>query len=265
MPVERVPLSVRKTSLGRGMAAAGRALVAPSSRASSRESSGRADARPDGATPLRRDRVSGAQPPPRAPSSRTNSGSCASERLDFDQEARKLWQRLNLDPSIVDGGQHNAMDPIWRHPRSSALLFVGNQTAAKSLQLLQRHAVTHVVNCTDNMPCYHEGPISYFRFDITSHYSRVQEDQGAVAFVEPMLSFVSAALEQGHSVMVHCLAGAHRAGTTGVICLMRFAGLSVAEAIPAAKRLRPIIEPIGGFPELLARIERGWLARGGPT
>lgn len=157
------------------------------------------------------------------------------------------------------------MDPIWRHPQSSALLFVGNQTAAKSLPLLQQHKVTHVVNCTDNMPCYHErGPITYFRFDIASHYSRARQDHSAAAFVEPMLKFVAAALENGQNVMVHCLAGAHRAGTTGVICLMRFAGLSVVEAIPAAKRLRPIIDPIGDFPELLARIERGWRARGAP-
>ena len=34
------------------------------------------------------------------------------------------------------------------------------------------------------------------------------------------------ALENGHNVMVHCLAGAHRAGTTGISYMMRGAKLS---------------------------------------
>ena len=57
------------------------------------------------------------------------------------------------------------------------------------------------------------------------------------------------------SVLVHCLAGAHRAGTTGCILLMHKAGLSAMEAVATAKKLRPVIDPIGRFPELLRRYE----------
>ena len=69
-------------------------------------------------------------------------------------------------------------------------------------------------------------------------------------------------------MLVHCLAGAHRAGTTGIISLMHFQvegddkdedegdedhedilvqGLDSSEAIKRAKSRRPIIEPIGDF------------------
>ena len=51
--------------------------------------------------------------------------------------------------------------------------------------------------------------------------------------------------------MVHCLAGAHRAGTTGVLLIMHKTGLGAAEATKAAKQLRPAINPISDFPELL--------------
>ena len=71
-------------------------------------------------------------------------------------EARKLWARLNLDPSVIVGGQYNAMDALWQHPETRAVFYVGNQTAAHNLPLLQKHSVTRVVNCTDNMPNYHE-------------------------------------------------------------------------------------------------------------
>jgi len=56
----------------------------------------------------------------------------------------------------------------------------------------------------------------------------------------------------GESVLVHCLAGAHRAGTTGIISLMHFQGLDSGEAIKRAKSRRPIIEPIGDFRTLLS-------------
>lgn len=185
--------------------------------------------------------------------------------LDFDDEARKLWARLNLDPTAINVGPYNAMDPLWRHPQTGGTFYVGNQTAAMNIELLLKNGVTHVVNCTDNMPLYHErdGRITYHRFDITSHYRRVRTDEEAVAFAQPALNFIAAALESGKNVMVHCLAGAHRAGTTGCMSLMYFAGLPRDEAIQTAKKLRPIIDPIGDFPQLLARLERGWKARGG--
>jgi len=182
--------------------------------------------------------------------------------MDFDEEARKLWARLNLDPSVVKQGAYNALDPLWQHPQSRGVFYVGNQTAAANLGLLKQHGITHVVNCTDNMPNYHENaagsPIKYHRFDITSFYRRVHSDADAVQFAKAMLEFVGAALSDGKNVMAHCLAGAHRAGTTGCICLMHFAKLPRSEAVPMAKRCRPIIDPIGDFPELLAKLERGW-------
>ncbi|CAJ1374133.1 unnamed protein product [Effrenium voratum] len=164
------------------------------------------------------------------------NGYTAPHAVDFDDEARKLWVRLNLDPSIITGGQYNAMDALWQHPETRAVFYVGNQTAATNLSLLQKHGVTHVVNCTDSMPNYHENypsGIKYHRFDISSFHRRVKSDADAARFVQPMLDFVSSALADGKNVMVHCLAGAHRAGTTGCMCLMYFAQLGAKDAVLA--------------------------------
>ena len=107
-------------------------------------------------------------------------------------QARKLWARLNLDPSVITGGQYNAVDPLWQHPETRAVFYVGNQTAASNLPLLQKHGITHVVNCTDNMPNYHEGnsSIRYHRFDISRFHRQVKTDADADRFVQPMLDFV---------------------------------------------------------------------------
>jgi protein-tyrosine phosphatase len=70
-----------------------------------------------------------------------------------------------------------------------------------------------------------------------------------------MFDFIEEAISRGESVLIHCLAGAHRAGTTGVSCLIHFAHLPAKDAIVIAKRCRPIIDSIGHLTEFLHRLE----------
>ena len=48
-----------------------------------------------------------------------------------------------------------------------------------------------------------------------------ESQQGILDFFAPAHNFIDKALNQGKHVMVHCLAGAHRAGTTGVSYMMK--------------------------------------------
>lgn len=192
-------------------------------------------------------------------STRTTAG--GAEQLDFDEEARKLWASLNLDPNAHKGGQWNPTDPIFRHPTGGGTIFVGNQTAAENLAYLQQLGVTRVVNCTtgaSRIPNFHEGRgITYYTFTISNWQTCVNATHTSVlSFANPMFAFIEEAISNGESVLVHCLAGAHRAGTTGCACLMHFAGLDAPTAIRTAKRCRPIIDPIGQLPEFLVRLQR---------
>jgi protein-tyrosine phosphatase len=54
---------------------------------------------------------------------------------------------------------------------------------------------------------------------------------------------------------VHCLAGAHRAGTTGVAYLMYRNRIGQRDATRAAQLARPIINPIGLLAQLLVEYE----------
>jgi len=179
------------------------------------------------------------------------------KELDFDDEARKLFASLNLDPSVSRPGIYNPMDPIWCDPATGGIIYVGNQSAAQNKSMLNKAGVTHVVNCTDNMPMYHERDpsrpkINYLRFPASFW---MQHQNNIPAFIQPLFDFVDAALAKGENVLVHCLAGAHRAGTTGCLLLMYKANMAHQEAIRSAKKLRPVIDPIGGLPELLKRYE----------
>jgi protein tyrosine phosphatase len=63
----------------------------------------------------------------------------------------------------------------------------------------------------------------YGRFDIASWWQKVKDEDSAIAFTTPVLTFVGDAIANGNSVLVHCLAGAHRAGTTGCLVIMHYA------------------------------------------
>jgi len=192
---------------------------------------------------------------------------------DFDAEAHKLFKSLNLDPSGAGGFGYNPLDPIFRDPVSGGTVFVGNHTAASNRTLLDSNKITHVVNCTDNMANFHENgtrgemvghgngpgrpPLTYFRFNISYWHRHVDDsDDSVISFVRPLFDFVDSAVASGASVLVHCLAGAHRAGTTGCLLLMYKAGMDKRTAIASAKKLRPAIDPIGSLPEFLERYER---------
>ena len=129
--------------------------------------------------------------------------------------------------------------------------------AARDLNGLQARGITSVVNCTTNIVCFHQGILDYFTFDI-AYWRRESAilSPELTTYLKPVLKFITDVISRGESVLVHCLAGAHRAGTTGIICLMHFEGLVSSEAIMLAKSRRPIIEPIGDFRELLHKCDK---------
>lgn len=191
--------------------------------------------------------------------------------VNYDDAAKVLFDQLGLDKfgGVRAGCVYNPLDPIIKV--GDAAIYVGNEQAARSRKLLDAACITHVVNCTENIANFHEAPLQapgeaplqYYRFPVSFWPRHVNASHASIlAFCNELFDFIDAALAGGGSVLVHCLAGAHRAGTTGVLCLMRFRELRQAEATALARRLRPAINPIGGLPELLRRYELAVAAGG---
>ena len=95
-------------------------------------------------------------------------------------------------------------------------------------------------------------PIGKFRSSGASRSGAV-----AVAYFRKYLDWVDSQLASGHNVMVHCLAGAHRAGTAGIAYLMHACTLDRVKATAMAKAARDIINPIYDFRDLLNALESG--------
>mmetsp|Transcript_18577 Transcript_18577/g.47592 ORF Transcript_18577/g.47592 Transcript_18577/m.47592 type:complete len:219 (+) Transcript_18577:436-1092(+) len=196
-------------------------------------------------------------------------GSAQQEKIDFDAAAHSLFAQLNLNPEDIDNrSNYNPLDAVWKHPTTGAKIFIGNSQAAQRMDILNAYKIRRIVNCTDNMPNYNEGQptLKYLRFDISNWPRYVDSSDASLRkFTSPLFSFVTEAMEKGENVMVHCLAGAHRAGTTGVACLMHFANLPMVDAVRAAKKCRPVVDPIGMLPEFLRRLQRLQNALGTPA
>lgn len=167
-------------------------------------------------------------------------------------------------PSLQDqpgpGNYYEDVSPIFKVP-GGGTFYIGNIRAAASAATLDAHNITHVVNAQDvDTENFHERDprFTYLRFPIAHWWSapEMHTHQGVRDFFAPMFTFVETALHSGHNVMVHCLAGAHRAGTSGVSAVMRFMRLSAPQAVMYVKERRPIVDPIGSFPDLLRKLEK---------
>lgn len=186
---------------------------------------------------------------------------------DWDAEARALYRRLNID-SVGGREKYRNMDAVYSHPGTGAKLYIGNQTAARSEAMLVAERVYHVVNCQDTSSANYfemDERFEYVRFPVAHWWQTpgVDTHEGVLTFFEDGChAWIEAKLSAGHNVLVHCLAGAHRAGTTGVSFMMRMGHFDVRTAILLAKYMRPIVDPFGSLLELLDRLQAAYEHQG---
>ena len=160
------------------------------------------------------------------------------------------------------------MYAIWTHPSSGAAIFVGDWRAAQGpATTLISKGITHIVNCAEDLDNYCEGEpsLAFLRFHViewafAGDATRVQQASTTeqLSFVQRLFDFVDGALSNGRSVLVHCRAGMHRAGTTGVLLRMYKTGEGAGQATKRAQAARSVIRPdeLGGPNGTLPRLLR---------
>jgi protein-tyrosine phosphatase len=132
-------------------------------------------------------------------------------------------------------------------------VYVGNIKAAGTLSILRERGITKVVNCQSvTSRNVFEGKesagITYFRFPVADHsYNLIAATKSSSRLGAPLFAFVDTAVAEGDSVLIHCLAGAHRAGTAGVVYIMHKADVGMVPALSIAQRCRKVINPFGAL------------------
>ena len=192
--------------------------------------------------------------------SKSSSRGGKSREQGSESRVAQLLTALNLDPATEPGARWSDVSAVFRHPSGGGVVYIGNQTAAESVEVLKKHGITRIVNCKDpTSPNYHENDpeFAYLRFPIAYHRcngKNMDTVSGIIEYFHPYFSWVDQQIAEGRSVLVHCLAGAHRAGTAGTSYVMYAAQLDLENALAIVQRQRPVVNPIGSFPGLLARL-----------
>ena len=136
---------------------------------------------------------------------------------DYSEEGRRLRGIMHATGARTI---YRSMDAVLTHSSGGQIL-VGNEDAARGpASTFADKRITHIVNCTDDMPnyCSHaEEQLKYLRFNVAYWQSagdrRAEHPATAeekIKFLQTLFDFVDDALSKGNNVLVHCLAGAHR-------------------------------------------------------
>ena len=116
-----------------------------------------------------------------------------------------------------------------------------------------------VVNCTSNiaMPAWvgHPSMPNWVRFPVTSAITRRDRSVGNLSsFWGPLWKGVDQAKEAGGSILIHCNAGAHRAGLVGSSVAMRELGLQPKDAVVHVRNRRVVTHVTGDLFATLASL-----------
>ena len=88
----------------------------------------------------------------------------------------------------------------------------------------------------------------------------MENPRTVLAYFQALFDWITEQISQGHNVLIHCLAGAHRAGTTGVAWCMYANKEPFLETLHKVKNIRSIVDPFGPLGDLLMRLEKAVLA-----
>jgi len=140
------------------------------------------------------------------------------------------------------------------HEIISSKLFLGPKECCdeKALQALREANVTGIVNCTQDIDCYHESTVEYCRVPV-----RDEDDAQICLSFESALKFIHRHIDlENGAVVVHCRQGVSRSASIVLAFLIRFRSMSLEDAYRLAKAKRSKVNPNIGFWRQLQEFER---------
>lgn len=181
---------------------------------------------------------------------------------DYNAVAQALFASLKLSSTgaatSVSGSVHGYrnMDMLWTNPKNKkgkgGSVFIGNMTACNDRGLLSAFNISRVVNCTVDLPNTFEKETwcKYLRFDPIPGMRKAEKDglgtikpQAVLKVWSKLFTYIDKATASGRNVLIHSLAGVHRAGMCAAAYLMHANELDMMKAIRILQEARPKADP----------------------
>jgi len=161
----------------------------------------------------------------------------------------RTYNRAGRD--VLDTSRYSDINLIYENGGG---LYTGNISASQSKPTLRKHNIRRIVNCTRQLPnLFEDGEeFIYRRFEIT----RWGSSESPGEFFQETWDWINEGLENGENVLIHCLAGAHRAGATTVACVMKTLDLELDDALKYASEKRRAIAPFGSGLRFLKQLDK---------
>jgi hypothetical protein len=110
-------------------------------------------------------------------------------------------------------------------------LYLGNRESACDRARLKAAGITHIVNCADELPCFHQGEFVYLALKLRD------PDEGFHRHILRSCAFIDEARRGGGRVLVHCFAAVSRSPAVVLAYLCHLG----EELEAAARRLGAIV------------------------
>jgi len=122
-------------------------------------------------------------------------------------------------------------------------LFVGAEMVARDKELMQKHGITHVVNCAGTvLENFHPESFKYLKMYL---YDAKTEDLGCLFY--EVIDFIEEAKAANGKVFIHCHQGVSRSCSCVISYLINKEGKTYEQGFDQVKARRGICNPNAGF------------------
>lgn len=116
-------------------------------------------------------------------------------------------------------------------------LYIGNSKCISDKQWLRDTSITHIINCTFEIPDYFPNDFHYLKLGLNDN------NEDIFGILEPSYNYIDKVIKRGGNVIVHCHMGISRSASVVIYYLMRKHGLSFDKARNFLRSKRSIINP----------------------
>ena len=144
---------------------------------------------------------------------------------------------------------------IWASDVHESRLWLGAGRDAQNLKSLRAHNITHILNCADDVPNYHQNEpgLTYLCLGLVDFGG----DDGSARVFPDAVSFVRSALVSPHArVLVHCANGSNRSATVTIAVCMALLELRLTAAWALVHARREQAAPLADNRRELLAYER---------
>jgi protein-tyrosine phosphatase len=114
-------------------------------------------------------------------------------------------------------------------------LFLGDRGDARDRERLQKHGITHIANCSKELPCHFEEEFVYLWLKMED------PDPAFAAMIPEFCAFIDAGRLQG-KVMVHCMGGVSRSPAVILAYLCQLDGSMEKAAVRLSRAVQTGID-----------------------